>query len=56
MSLVGLDIGTTGCKAVAFDSSGKPLAQARRTYRMHMPQAGRANSIPGKSGLQYRQY
>ena len=46
MSLVGLDIGTTGCKAVAFDSSGKPLAQARCTYRMHMPQAGACELDP----------
>ncbi|MCK4400887.1 hypothetical protein KAW08_01120 [bacterium] len=32
MSLLGLDVGTTGCKAVVFDIDGKVLAQAYREY------------------------
>lgn len=32
MSLMGIDIGTTGCKASAFSASGRLLAQAYREY------------------------
>jgi xylulokinase len=32
MKLIGLDIGTTGCKAIVFDAEGKPLGQAFREY------------------------
>lgn len=32
MALVGIDIGTTGCKAVCFDASGRQLADAYREY------------------------
>jgi xylulokinase len=34
MSLIGLDIGTTGCKAVVFDPEGRMLARAFREYGM----------------------
>ena len=34
MSLLGLDIGTTGCKAVAFDEEGSLLARAYREYSL----------------------
>ncbi len=37
MSLIGLDIGTTGCKAIAFDRAGKILAYASREYPIHTP-------------------
>lgn len=40
MSLLGLDIGITGCKAVAFSLDGKMLAQAYREYRLYQPQPG----------------
>ena len=30
MSLLGLDIGTTGCKAMVFAADGRVLGQARR--------------------------
>jgi xylulokinase len=40
MSLLGLDIGITGCKAVAFGTTGDMLAQAYREYRLHQPQPG----------------
>ena len=32
MSLLGLDVGTTGCKAGAFSASGRCLATAYREY------------------------
>ena len=32
MSLIGLDIGTTGCKAIVFSESGEILGQAAREY------------------------
>lgn len=40
MSLLGLDIGITGCKAVAFSPEGDMLAQAYREYSLHQPQPG----------------
>lgn len=40
MSLLGLDIGITGCKAVAFNPEGDMLAQAYREYRLYQPQPG----------------
>ena len=40
MSLLGLDVGTTGCKAVAFDLEGKVLASAYREYPLVHPEPG----------------
>ena len=40
MSLMGIDVGTTGCKAVVFDESGKQLAVAYREYPLLSPQPG----------------
>ncbi|SCM76387.1 Xylulose kinase [uncultured Pleomorphomonas sp.] len=40
MSLLGIDVGTTGCKAVVFDAAGRPLAQARREYPLANPREG----------------
>lgn len=40
MSLLGLDVGTTGCKAVAFNLKGQLLAQAYREYPLLHPQPG----------------
>jgi xylulokinase len=40
MSLLGIDLGTTGCKAVAFDEGGKILASAYREYPLHFPETG----------------
>ena len=37
MSLIGLDIGTTGCKAIVFDAHGRILGQAAREYSVFMP-------------------
>lgn len=40
MSLLGIDVGTTGCKAVVFDAAGRPLATARREYALAHPREG----------------
>jgi xylulokinase len=40
MSLLGLDIGTTGCKAVLFDLEGRVLGQGAREYEIHVPRPG----------------
>ena len=40
MSLMGLDIGTTGCKAVVFDLEGRMVAHAYREYPLLHPQPG----------------
>ncbi len=40
MSLLGLDIGISGCKAVAFGLDGATLAQAYREYPLYQPQPG----------------
>lgn len=40
MSLLGIDVGTTGCKAVSFDLDGNILTSAYREYPLHSPQPG----------------
>ena len=40
MSLLGVDIGTTGCKAAAFSADGVCVAQAYREYAIHHPSPG----------------
>ncbi len=40
MSLLGIDVGTTGCKVVAFAEEGALLAQAGREYPLISPQPG----------------
>jgi xylulokinase len=40
MSYLGLDIGTTGCKAAVFDPEGRMLALAYREYPLLSPQPG----------------
>ena len=40
MSLMGIDVGTTGCKVVAFDEAGAVLAQASREYPLLSPNPG----------------
>jgi xylulokinase len=40
MSLLGIDIGTTVCKAAAFSADGRCLASAAREYRPLHPQPG----------------
>lgn len=38
MSLIGLDVGTTGCKVIVFDETGRILSQASREYTILTPQ------------------
>lgn len=40
MAYLGVDIGTTGCKAVVFDESGRAVSTARRNYALASPQPG----------------
>ncbi|MBN1935556.1 MAG: hypothetical protein JW934_12885 [Anaerolineae bacterium] len=40
MSLLGIDVGTTGCKAVVFAEDGWQLASAYREYNLQRPQPG----------------
>jgi xylulokinase len=41
MSVLGIDLGTTGCKAAAFSKEGHCLAQGYREYAAIHPQGGR---------------
>jgi xylulokinase len=41
VSLLGIDVGTTACKAVAFDLTSRPLASATRDYPLQTPAPGR---------------
>ena len=38
--LMGVDMGTSGCKAVVFDEKFNVRAQAYREYPMHFPGEG----------------
>ncbi|NQU74940.1 MAG: hypothetical protein HQ546_01330 [Planctomycetes bacterium] len=40
MSLLGVDVGTSGCKAAAFDLEGNQLALAHRDYPLLHPEVG----------------
>ena len=40
MSLLGIDVGTTGCKVIAFCEDGTVLAQAYGEYPLTHPQPG----------------
>lgn len=40
MSLLGVDIGITGCKAIVFDENGKILARTYREYSLLYPKPG----------------
>lgn len=42
MSLLGIDVGTTGCKAVVFSQEGKQLASAYQEYDVRAPQPRQA--------------
>jgi xylulokinase len=45
-ALVGLDVGTTGVKAVAISPSGEVLARAEEEYPLSLPQPGWAEQDP----------
>ena len=46
MSLVGLDVGTTGVKAIAISPQGEVLARAEEEYPLSIPQPGWAEQDP----------
>jgi len=48
MSLLGLDVGTTGCKATVFSREGEPLATAYREYEELYPRPGWAEIDPDR--------
>ncbi len=48
MSLLGLDIGTTGCKAVAFNMEGKGISKAYKEYPLLHPFVGSAELDPDR--------
>jgi xylulokinase len=52
MSLLGIDVGTTGCKAATFSTEGRMLSSAYEEYDVQRPQPGwaqlDANEVWGK--------
>jgi xylulokinase len=40
MSLLGIDVGTTGCKVIALSANGQIIASAEREYHVLRPQPG----------------
>ena len=46
MSMLGLDIGTTGVKAVAFHDDGRLITSAYKEYDLHSPQTGHLELDP----------
>lgn len=40
MSLLGIDVGTSGCKATVLDETGSVLGQSYQDYSLHSPQPG----------------
>lgn len=46
MSVLGLDVGTSSCKAIVIDERGKALAYAQRGYAMSAPHPGRLEVDP----------
>ena len=40
MSYLGIDVGTTGCKVIAFDEKGSVISQAYREYPLYQPNQG----------------
>lgn len=46
MLLMGVDMGTSGCKAVIFDKEWNVVAQAYREYQLHFPGGGRLELDP----------
>ena len=44
--LLGLDVGTTGCKAAVFDEAGRTIASHTEEYPLYHPQPGWAEQEP----------
>lgn len=48
MSLLGIDVGSSSCKGVAFDAEGRVLASATRPYETTSPAPERMEIDPGR--------
>jgi xylulokinase len=46
--LIGVDLGTTGCRTIVFDRSGRVLAKAYVEYEVQVPEPGWAEQDPDK--------
>ncbi len=46
--MIGLDLGTTNCKAVLLDADGRPMAKASDGYRLQIPHPGWAEQDVGQ--------
>ncbi|MCF7928339.1 MAG: hypothetical protein K9L68_05155 [Spirochaetales bacterium] len=42
MSLLGIDVGTTGCKSVSFNENGREISRSYREYNILRPEPGAA--------------
>ena len=49
--MIGLDLGTSACKALAIDGAGQVLAQASASYPLVTPQPGWAEQAPAEFTL-----
>jgi len=47
-AVVGVDVGTTSAKAVAFDSAGRTVGDAEAGYPLHEPEHGHAEQDPAQ--------
>ncbi len=50
MSFLGIDLGTSGCKAAVFSQEGRLLASAYAELDAAHPQPGYAELDPGRCG------
>ncbi|HYW84294.1 MAG TPA: FGGY family carbohydrate kinase, partial [Spirochaetia bacterium] len=48
MSFLGIDVGTTGCKATVFSENGQPLSFAYDEYDIRRPQSGWSELDPAE--------
>lgn len=48
MAYIGLDIGTSSCKAAVYTEAGIRVAEASASYRLHTPRQGMAELDPGE--------
>lgn len=49
---MGIDIGTSGCKALIFDESGRQLSESSRPYEIISKRSGWAELDIGQKKLQ----
>ena len=54
--LIGIDIGTSGCKIAVFNKAGEVLAAQSGTYPVYYPKPGWAEQNPETGGIQSARY